>query len=233
MNLSNLIVDSFIQKFSEEDNFCAFSLPLVFKNGTPAILNAHKHPNGDIELTDNGLNIYTFRESIGIFNFDAIEKTREFASNFQNIRVVDQSLISVSNVDHLAFDLMDYSDVIRQMINFNPKHKSNDMTKILEQLRIVLEQRFNSLIINPEVKGRSGGKYKFDFGSDNQLIDFSKVDKRKTNDLLRKYVDTQNLNNELKFLVILDDLENDKYKSEQNVLSDFATVKPLTTMLYS
>ena len=136
MNLSNLIVDSFIQKFSEEDNFCAFSLPLVFKNGTPAILNAHKHPNGDIELTDNGLNIYTFRESIGIFNFDAIEKTREFASNFQNIRVVDQSLISVSNVDHLAFDLMDYSDVIRQMINFNPKHKSNDMTKILEQLTV-------------------------------------------------------------------------------------------------
>lgn len=47
-----------------------------------------------------------------------------------------------------------------------------------------------------------------------QLIDFSEVNKRRTNDLLRKYVDTQNFNSDLSFMVILDDLENDKYKSD-------------------
>lgn len=233
MNLSNLIVDSFIQKFSEEDNFCAFSLPLVFKNGTPAILNAHKHPNGNIELTDNGLNISAFRDSVGMFEFDALEKTREFSLEFSNISVMDRSIISLSNNENLIFDLMDYSDLIRQMIHFTPRQKSDQVTRILEQLRIVLTQRFDTLMLNPEIKGRSGGKYKFDFGVHNQMIDYSRVDKRKTNDLLRKYIDTQNLNNDLKFLVILDDLESDKYKSEQSVLADFATVKPLSKMLYS
>ena len=32
-------------------------------------------------------------------------------------------------------------------------------------------------------------------------------------------------------MVILDDLENDKYKSEQRILSDFAQVKPLSKIL--
>jgi hypothetical protein len=233
MNLSNLIVDSFIQKFSDEGNFCAFSLPLVFKNGSPAILNAYKHPNGKIELTDNGLNISSFRDSVGVYDFDAIGKAREFALDLPNINVIDQAILSNSNEQDLVFDLMDYCELIRQMIQFNPRQKSDYVTRILEQLRVILEQKFNSLTINPEVKGRSGGKYKFDFGSGNQMIDFSKVNKRKTNDLLRKYVDTQNLNNDLQFFVILDDLENDKYKSEQTVLSDFATVRPLSNMLYS
>lgn len=233
MNLSNLIIDSFIQKFSDEGNFCAFSLPMVFKNGSPAIINAYKHPNGEIEITDNGLNLRSFSDSIALYSFDAVAKTREFALEFPNISVVDQSIISISTEDSLAYDLMDYSDVLRQMIAFNPRHKSDHISKILEQLRVVLEQRFSALTINTEVQGRSGGKYRFDFSSGNQMIDFSKVDKRKTNDLLRKYVDTQNLNNELKYIVILDDLENDKYKSEQSVLSDFATVKPLSTMLHS
>ncbi|WP_404798932.1 DUF1829 domain-containing protein [Acinetobacter thermotolerans] len=85
--------------------------------------------------------------------------------------------------------------------------------------------------MNPEIQGRSGGKYKFNFGSNNQLIDFSEVNKRKTNELLRKYVDTQNLNNDLNFMVILNDLENDKYKSEQSILAEYAVVKPLTSML--
>lgn len=233
MNLSNLIIDSFIQKFSDEGNFCAFSLPLVFKNGSPAILNAIRHPNGNIELTDNGLNIQSFRDTIGLYQFDAIGKVREFASDFENISIIDQSLISLSDESSLTYDLMDYCDLIRQMILYNPKQKSDYVTKILDQLRIVLEQKFSDLAVSPEIKGRSGGKYRFDFGSGNQLIDFSKVNKRKTNDLLRKYVDTQNLNNDLQFLVILDDLENDKYKSEQTVLSDFAVVKPLSTMLHS
>ena len=168
-----------------------------------------------------------------MYQFDAIGKVREFASDFENISIIDQSLISLSDESSLTYDLMDYCDLIRQMILYNPKQKSDYVTKILDQLRIVLEQKFSDLAVSPEIKGRSGGKYRFDFGSGNQLIDFSKVNKRKTNDLLRKYVDTQNLNNDLQFLVILDDLENDKYKSEQTVLSDFAVVKPLSTMLHS
>ncbi|MGQ1456237.1 hypothetical protein ACT4ZD_03735 [Acinetobacter baumannii] len=233
MKLSNLIVDSFIQKFSEQENFCAFSLPFIFKNGSPAILNAFRHPNGSIELTDNGINIQSFSQSIALTDFDVINKAREFASNFENIHIRDNALVSITNETNLAFDLMDYNDVIKMMIEFQPKQKSDQIDKILDQLRIILEKRFDHLKINPEVQGRSGGKYKFSFGSDNHMIDFSRVDKRKTNDLLRKYVDTQNLNNKLDFLVILDDLESDKYKSERSVLADFATVKPLSEMLYN
>lgn len=233
MKLSNLIVDSFIQKFSEQENFCAFSLPFIFKNGSPAILNAFRHPNGNIELTDNGLIIQAFSDSIGISDFEVIDKTREFAANFSNIHVIDHSLVSTTTEDELTFDLLDYSDVIRMMVDFQPKQKSDQVTKILDQLRIILEKKFNNLEVNPELQGRSGGKYKFNFGSENHMIDFAKVDKRKTNDLLRKYIDTQNFNHDLDFTVILDDLENDKYKSEQSVLAEFATVKPLSKMLYA
>lgn len=233
MKLSNLIVDSFIQKFSEQENFCAFSLPFIFKNGTPAILNAFRHPNGIIELTDNGLNIQSFSESIGSADFNVIEKAREFASGFKNIHILDQALTATTTEDELTFDLLDYSDVIKMMIEFQPKPKSDHVTKILDQLRIILERRFGNLEVSPEVQGRSGGKYKFNFGSNNHMIDFARVDKRRTNDLLRKYVDTQNHDNRLDFMVILDDLENDKYKSEQAVLADFALVKPLSQMLYT
>lgn len=233
MKLSNLIVDSFIQKFSEKENFCAFSLPFVFKNGSPAILNAFRHPNGTLELTDNGLNIQAFANSVGVVDFNAIEKAREFTSNFPNIQVLDQALITMTTDEDLTFDLLDYNDVIRMMIEFQPKPKSDHVTKILDQLRVILEKRFSNLEVSPEVEGRSGGKYKFNFGSNNHMIDFARVDKRKTNDLLRKYVDTQNHNRDLDFMVILDDLENDKYKSEQVVLADFAVVKPLSQMLYA
>ncbi|MEX5380563.1 hypothetical protein [Acinetobacter towneri] len=233
MKLSNLIVDSFIQKFSEKENFCAFSLPFVFKNGSPAILNAFRHPNGTIELTDNGLNIQAFANSVGVVDFNAIEKAREFTSNFPNIQVLDQALITMTTDEDLTFDLLDYNDVIRMMIEFQPKPKSDHVTKILDQLRVILEKRFSNLEVSPEVEGRSGGKYKFNFGSNNHMIDFARVDKRKTNDLLRKYIDTQNNNRDLDFMVILDDLENDKYKSEQVVLADFAVVKPLSQMLYA
>lgn len=233
MKLSNLIVDSFIQKFSEKENFCAFSLPFVFKNGSPAFLNAFRHPNGTIELTDNGLNIQAFANSVGVVDFNAIEKAREFTSNFPNIQVLDQALITMTTDEDLTFDLLDYNDVIRMMIEFQPKPKSDHVTKILDQLRVILEKRFSNLEVSPEVEGRSGGKYKFNFGSNNHMIDFARVDKRKTNDLLRKYIDTQNNNRDLDFMVILDDLENDKYKSEQVVLADFAVVKPLSQMLYA
>lgn len=233
MKLSNLIVDSFIQKFSEQENFCAFSLPFVFKNGSPAILNAFRHPNGAIELTDNGLNIQAFADSIGFSNFDVIEKAREFTSSYSNIHILDQALTVITNENELTFDLLDYNDVIKMMIEFEPKPKSDHATKILDQLRIILEKRFSNLEMSPEVQGRSGGKYKFNFGSNNHLIDFARVDKRKTNDLLRKYVDTHNYNSDLDFMVILDDLENDKYKSEQAVLADFALVKPLSQMLHA
>ena len=117
------------------------------------------------------------------------------------------------------------------MIEFHPKQKSDHVEKILDQLRVILEKNYNHLNINPEIQGRSGGKYKFNFGTENQLIDFSEVNKRRTNDLLRKYVDTQNFNSDLSFMVILDDLENDKYKSEQSILAEYAVVKPLTSIL--
>ncbi|WP_151837088.1 hypothetical protein [Acinetobacter johnsonii] len=231
MKLSNLIVDSFIQKFSEKENFCAFSLPYVFRNGSPAILNAFKHPNGDIELTDNGLNLQAFSESISRVDFDVVAKAREFTLNYPNIHVRDGALLSITSEDDLTFDLLDYSDVLKKMIEFHPKQKSDHVEKILDQLRVILEKNYNHLNINPEIQGRSGGKYKFNFGTENQLIDFSEVNKRRTNDLLRKYVDTQNFNSDLSFMVILDDLENDKYKSEQSILAEYAVVKPLTSML--
>lgn len=233
MKLSRLIVDSFIQKFSEQENFCAFSLPLIFKNGSPAILNAFRHPNGTIELTDNGLNSKSFADSIGVCDFNVSEKIREFTSSYPNISLLDGALVSRTSEDELTFDLLDYSDVIRMMTEYQPKPKSDHVTKILDQLRVILEKSFANLEVSPEVQGRSGGKYKFSFGSANHMIDFARVDKRKTNDLLRKYVDTQNYDNSLDFMVILDDLENDKYKSEQLVLSDFAIVRPLSSMLYS
>lgn len=231
MNLSSLIVDSYIQKFYETENFCSFSLPHIFKNGTPAILNASRRPNGNIELTDNGLNIQAFSESIALNDFNAIDKVREFSKDFKNIQVVDRSLVAVSSDSELIFDLLDYSDILRKMIDFNPKYKSNNIEVLLSKLRVILEREYVGLEVNPRIAGRSGERYKFSFGSENKLIDFSEVNKNKTNHLLRKYVDTQTLNNELKFMVILDDLENDKYKSEQRILSDFAQVKPLSKIL--
>ncbi|WP_347473553.1 hypothetical protein ABEF86_16810 (plasmid) [Acinetobacter thermotolerans] len=231
MNLSNLIVDSFIQKFSEKENFCAFNLPYIFKNGTPAILNAFKHPNGEIELTDNGLNLQAFAESVGRVDFDIISKAREFTQHYPNILIRDGALLSMTTEEDLTFDLLDYGEVLRKMIEYQPKQRSEHVEQILNQLRTILEKSFKHLDINPEIQGRSGGKYKFNFGSNNQLIDFSEVNKRKTNELLRKYVDTQNLNNDLNFMVILNDLENDKYKSEQSILAEYAVVKPLTSML--
>ncbi|MFW1968138.1 MULTISPECIES: hypothetical protein [Acinetobacter] len=231
MNLSSLIIDSYIQKFYETENFCSFSLPHIFKNGTPAILNASRRPNGNIELTDNGMNIQAFSDSIIFNDFNAIDKVKEFTQEFKNIQVVDQALVGISNDSDLIFDLLDYSDILRKMIDFNPKHKSNNIDVLLSKLRIILEKEYASLEVNPRILGRSGEKYKFSFGSENKLIDFSEVNKNKTNHLLRKYIDTQTLNSELKFMVILDDLENDKYKSEQRILSDFAQVKPLSKIL--
>ncbi|MDC4867352.1 hypothetical protein NQ914_09255, partial [Acinetobacter baumannii] len=105
--------------------------------------------------------------------------------------------------------------------------------KILDSIREVLEKRFQSIEVSPKLIGRSGEKYGFNFSHDNTFIDYIQADKSKTNTQLRKMIDTQNLNRDVIFNIIIDDLENDKYKSEQMILSEYAVVQRLSKFLQS
>ncbi|MDC4869160.1 hypothetical protein NQ914_18615, partial [Acinetobacter baumannii] len=77
-HLSDTVLNAFIQKFSEQENSCGFTLPLVFSNGSPAVVYAHKDTRDNIILNDYGLNIRHFEESICIDDFDAIDKVKNF-----------------------------------------------------------------------------------------------------------------------------------------------------------
>lgn len=229
MNLAQLIIDSYISVY-ENNNAYAFSLPHIFDDGTPAMLHAHKDTKGKIILTDSGLNIQTFAQNFYLNQEQAIEKVRTLAQHFKQIKVQDGAILITTTVEQLSFDLLDYQDLIQNMIHFKPKAPRN-YNDILQRLEIILSQQLQNLVRNPQLVGRSGGKYHFSFGSGLSMIDFSQVDKNKTNTLLRKYLDVQHIYDDLDITVILNDLENDKYKSEQIILSDFATVKPLSKLL--
>ena len=103
--------------------------------------------------------------------------------------------------------------------------------EILDSIRNILEKKFSSLEVNPKLIGRSGEKYPFNFSHNNTFIDYIQADKSKTNNQLRKMIDTQYLNDKVVFNIIIDDLESDKYKSEQVILSDYAVVQPLSKFL--
>lgn len=231
MKLSDMIVESFIQKFTDSDNFCGFTLPFIFSNGSPAVIHAHKEPNGNILLSDYGQNISFLYDSIGKTNFDAVEKAKEFIQPYEKICVKNRAINASTTPDDLDFTMLDYLEVVKKMVEYHPKVKNNKIDDILESIRAVLEKKYQHVDINPGAIGRSGGKYNFNFGHDNLMIDFTIASKEKTNYLLRKFIDTKNLNHELEFSVIIDDLENDRYKSEQNILSEYAIVQKLSAYI--
>lgn len=228
MKLSNLIIDSYIQKFSESDNFCGFTLPFVFADGSPAIIHAHRFHADDVQLNDYGLNMESMVKSINNEKFDAEAKIQDLIRPFDTIRFEKGSIISSTNPDELMFALMDFSDLLKAMVEYKYSPRVNHIDEILHKIQVVLEKKYNHLKTSPELFGRSGNKYKFDFGSDNNLIDFTTAKTEKTNKLLRKFIDTQNSNPDLSFTVIIDDLENDRYKSEESILGDFAKVQHLS-----
>lgn len=233
MKLSNLVIDSFIQKFSESDNFCGFTLPFIFANGSPAVVHAQYDTKGKILLSDYGSNIDNFANSIASIDFNAEEKVKELVKPYRQLFVKDGALQAETYKEELDFVLIDYAEVIKCMIDYKYKEKSHHLDSILATIKAKLEQKYPDLMVNPEMCGRSGSKYKFNFGTDHLMIDFAEANKDKTNRLLRKYVDTQNFNHDLKFSVILDDLDNDRYKTEQSILSDYARIEKLSSFLPS
>jgi len=46
-------------------------------------------------------------------------------------------------------------------------------------------------------------------------------------------IETKNLNSDISFNKIIDDLENNKYKLEQRIFSSYAKVQPLSKFLAS
>ncbi|MDC4966109.1 hypothetical protein OHW02_14845 [Acinetobacter baumannii] len=233
-HLSDTVLNAFIQKFSEQENSCGFTLPLVFPNGSPAVVYAHKDTRDNIILNDYGLNIRHFEESICIDDFDAIEKVKNFCSNYDSISVKGGCLIAESSIKHLDFTVIEYTELLGKLINYQYKSRSHQaIDKILDSIREVLEKRFQSIEVSPKLLGRSGEKYGFNFSHDNTFIDYIQADKSKTNTQLRKMIDTQNLNRDVTFNIIIDDLESDKYKSEQMILSEYAVVQRLSKFLQS
>ncbi|HEN9506232.1 hypothetical protein [Acinetobacter baumannii] len=233
-HLSDTVLNAFIQKFSEQENSCGFTLPLVFSNGSPAVVYAHKDTRDNIILNDYGLNIRHFEESICIDDFDAIDKVKNFCSNYDSISVKGGCLIAESSIKNLDFTVIEYTELLGKLINYQYKSRSHQaIDKILDSIREVLEKRFQSIEVSPKLIGRSGEKYGFNFSHDNTFIDYIQADKSKTNTQLRKMIDTQNLNRDVIFNIIIDDLENDKYKSEQMILSEYAVVQRLSKFLQS
>lgn len=233
-HLSDIVLNAFIQKFSEQENSCGFTLPLVFSNGSPAVVYAHKDTRDNIILNDYGLNIRHFEESICIDDFDAIDKVKNFCSNYDSITVKGGCLIAESSIKNLDFTVIEYTELLGKLINYQYKSRSHQaIDKILDSIREVLEKRFQSIEVSPKLIGRSGEKYGFNFSHDNTFIDYIQADKSKTNTQLRKMIDTQNLNRDVIFNIIIDDLENDKYKSEQMILSEYAVVQRLSKFLQS
>lgn len=232
MHLSDTVLNAFIQKFSDQENSCGFTLPLVFPNGSPAVVYAHKDTRDNIILSDYGLNIRHFEESIGIVDFDAIDKIKHFCKTYESISIQNGCLVAESTIKQLDFTVIEYTELLNKLINYQYKSRAHQaVDQILDSIRVVLEKKFSSIEISPKLMGRSGEKYPFNFSHNKTFIDYIQADKSKTNNQLRKMIDTQYLNDDVVFKIIIDDLENDKYKSEQVILSDYAIVQPLSKFL--
>ncbi|MEQ1320900.1 hypothetical protein [Acinetobacter guillouiae] len=232
MHLSDTVLNAFIQKFSDQENSCGFTLPLIFPNGSPAVVYARKDTKDNIILSDYGLNVRHFDESVGVMDFDAIDKIKYFCKSYESISMQSGCLIAVSSMKQLDFTVIEYTELLSKLINYQYKSRSHQaIDEILDSIRVVLEKKFSSIEVSPKLVGRSGEKYPFNFSHNNTFIDYIQADKNKTNNQLRKMIDTQNLNTNVSFNIIIDDLENDKYKSEQTILSDYAVVQPLSKFL--
>ena len=231
-HLSDTVLNAFMQKISDGDNSCGFTLPLVFPNGSPAIVYAHKNTRDQIILSDYGLNVRHFEESICINDFDAIDKIKQFCTLYESTYVKDGCLMAESSIKQLDFTVIEYTEILSKLIAYQYKTKSHRaIDRILESIKVTLEKKFLSIEVSPKLIGRSGEKYGFNFSHRNTFIDYIQADKNKTNTQLRKMIDTKHLNPDISFDIIIDDLENDKYKQEQTILSDYAKVHPLTKFL--
>lgn len=232
--LSEKVLNAFMQKISDKDNSCGFTLPLIFDNGSPAVVYAYGDSRDNVIFSDFGLNIKNFEESVSIVDFNAIDKIKEFTKHYDSIYINNGCLMAESSIEQLDFTVIEYTELVRKLISYQYKSRSHvAIDKILDSIKTVLEKKFNSIEVSPKLIGRSGEKYGFNFSHDTNFIDYIQADKTKTNTLLRKMIDTQNLNQDISFSIIIDDLENDKYKAEQMILSDYAKVQPLSRFLKS
>jgi len=234
MHLSDTVLNAFMQKISDSDNSCGFTLPLVFPNGSPAIVYAHKDTRDQIILSDYGLNVRHFEESVCVDDFDAVDKIKYFCKSYESTFVENGCLMATSSIKQLDFTVIEYTELLSKLINYQYRSRSHQVIEdILSSIKVVLERKFSSIEVSPKLIGRSGEKYDFNFAHHSTFIDYIQADKNKTNTQLRKMIDTKNLNSDISFNIIIDDLENDKYKSEQMILSDYAKVQPLSKFLAS
>ena len=117
-HLSNTVLNAFMQKISESDNSCGFTLPLVFPNGSPAIVYAHKDTRDNIILSDYGLNIRHFEESVCVNDFDTIEKVKGFCKLYESTFVKNGCLMAESTIQQLDFTVIEYEEILGKLIGY-------------------------------------------------------------------------------------------------------------------
>ena len=79
--------------------------------------------------------------------------------------------------------------------------------------------------------GHSGREHEFHFEFDGSLVDAAKPRGQSTGAILRKTADVNNAGNEKRVLVVIDDrIDDDKAKTETDILSTMVSVVSFTTL---
>ena len=87
------------------------------------------------------------------------------------------------------------------------------------------------IVHRPVVMGHSGREHEFHFEFDGALVDAAKPRGQSTGAILRKAADVNNAGNEKRILVVIDDrIDDDKAKTETDILSTMVSVVPFTTL---
>lgn len=221
--------------WATSDTLCV-STPHIFTGGRPSIYFISQTPSGLVKIEDFGLNFNYFAQSLP--NPENAEKTMQrLVKRLDNsVQFENQGLILEAQSEDVDLAIGRYLDVLSHLTTYSPRTTNNqELREILDAIYDFLSLKFGeNLILKPKVLGLSGSEHNFNFQAGNKLVDYAKPKAEKTGNLLRKIVDVTNLNEDAKIQIVLEDRENkEAFKRESEILANFASIMPASTLLSS
>lgn len=219
--------------FQQSENSCGFTTPQTFSCGKPACYYITQTPQNKLIIDDYGLNFNAFSRSLP--NPDDAEKTmsRLVRQTTQSVRIERHRLVCESSINGIDFAIGEYLNVLGRLVSYQPKTvDTQDIDDVISSIHDFLLLRYDSIIIDPKIKGLSGTEHSFAFQAGNTFIDFAKPQTEKTGKLLRKIIDALNNNENIKFQLVVDDQDQEAFKRESSILSTLASITPYSRITH-
>lgn len=221
----------FVTHQVNHNTWCLTS-PQTFSSGRPVSFYLHDYSDYYF-LDDYGLNFHYFYDCL--HNPDNAKQAYARLIKNSPVNLNGHRLTYSCSKDCLDVAIGEYINAIGSIVSYEHKpQQSQQIDEVLWKIeKYLLGHYEGDLIHNPSVKGLSGKTHHFRYKTPFHFVDYVQPNAQNTGKMLRKMIDVQNIDENAKFLIVLDNKNERLYGAEVGILSTIANVIPTSNLTTS